>query len=352
MRERMNEPRRIRRLRIRDFVVTEENWIFAVVCYDTDPRYGGVKCILRYVPDAHGDRTVDERWKHYDYGVKRFRKLDFAAAYEFLREKRPEYLKDIFQVVPDNEISHVLRPSEVLPAFAERDERVRKIAEIFSTEIPVSKMGITGSFLCGLHTEKSDIDFVIYGIENFSKAREILMDATKKGEIQQINDDMWYYIYKKRKPSLPFKMFKAHECRKWNRGIVGNTYFDILFVRDYSEMGGLRRIYRKGKKLCNARIECIVKDAKFCFDSPAVYEVETYAADWIDMEGDWIDMERIKEENITEILSFTHTYAGQAFEGERVIAQGVVEQCDDGSLRLVVGTTREAKNEWIICTER
>ncbi|MGB3944925.1 MAG: DNA polymerase subunit beta, partial [Methanothrix sp.] len=49
---------------------------------------------------------------------------------------------------------------------------------------------------------------------------------------------------------------------------------------------------------------------------------------------------------IPVILCYTHTYAGQAVPGERIEASGVVEETVDGK-RLVVGTTREAKGEWI-----
>jgi predicted nucleotidyltransferase len=45
------------------------------------------------------------------------------------------------------------------------------------------------------------------------------------------------------------------------------------------------------------------------------------------------------------VLSYTHTYAGQALVGERIEARGVEALGD--IKRLVVGTTREPKGEWI-----
>ena len=329
------------RVRIRDFVVTKEKWIFAVVCYETGEA-SDVKCLLRYIPDAEGDRTR---------AGERFRKLDFASSYEFLRRHRPEYLRGVFQVVPKEAIEEVLRPSSVLPAVAARDERVRKIAEIFSEGgIPAEKMGITGSFLCGLQTAHSDIDFVIYGVENFKKAREIVKYATESGELDELSDEMWRRIYEKRRPSISYDVFKAHEMRKWNRGCVGNTYFDVLFVRDWSEMVGIRDIYKRGERVCRARISAIVRDATYAFDSPAVYEVETLKGRELRASGGrgGKSGSKLKEIlSVEKILSFTHTYAGQAFEGEIVEAQGVVERTSDGETRLIVGTTREAHGEWL-----
>jgi len=327
----------VMRVRIRDFVVTKEKWIFAVVCYEPEEEASDVKCLLRYIPDAEGDRTRTG---------ERFRKLDFAASYEFLRRHRPEYLRGVFQVVPKDAIEEVLRPSSVLPAVAARDERVRKIAEIFSEGgIPAEKMGITGSFLCGLQTAHSDIDFVIYGVENFKKAREIVKYATESGELNGLSDEMWRRIYEKRRPSISYDVFKAHEMRKWNRGCVGNTYFDVLFVRDWSEMGGIRDIYKRGERVCRARISAIVRDATYAFDSPAVYEVETLKGRELRALCGCSELKEIL--SVEKILSFTHTYAGQAFEGEIVEAQGVVERTSDGETRLIVGTTREAHGEWL-----
>ncbi|HQJ62015.1 MAG TPA: DNA polymerase subunit beta, partial [Methanothrix soehngenii] len=69
-----------------------------------------------------------------------------------------------------------------------------------------------------------------------------------------------------------------------------------------------------------------VTDCEFAFDSPAIF--------------------RLDHPEVKEILCFTHTYAGQALPGERIEAKGVLEETANG-LRLVVGTTREARGEWI-----
>ena len=53
------------------------------------------------------------------------------------------------------------------------------------------------------------------------------------------------------------------------------------------------------------------------------------------------------DNEIPQIVSYNPTYTGQAEIGETVEASGWVEQLDDGQLRLVVGTTREALGEYI-----
>ncbi|MCW3129657.1 MAG: nucleotidyltransferase domain-containing protein [Methanophagales archaeon] len=302
--------------RIRDFVITTQDWIFSVVSYDRGEE--NLKCLLRYIPDERGDR-VSERG--------RYRKLDFQESFEFLRKHRPEYVKGGVHVIPKGDIKEILRPEDWLPRIARGEKHVKTIYELLGKHIPKRKIGITGSFLCGLNSEKSDLDFVVYGLENFNLAREVIEKAREEGAIQDIKEKVWKQIYKKRNPELSFDDFIAHERRKKNRGAIGNSYFDILYVRDQEEIKRLdSRNYEKGERVGYAKITAEVKDTSFSFDSPALYQIE--------------------HPEINKILSFTHTYAGQALEGELIEARGVIERTKH-EIRLVVGTTREAKGEWI-----
>jgi len=54
----------------------------------------------------------------------------------------------------------------------------------------------------------------------------------------------------------------------------------------------------------------------------------------------------IDHEEISRVLSFTHTYSGQALDGERIQAKGVCEVHGDEQW-LIVGTSREARGEYI-----
>jgi predicted nucleotidyltransferase len=302
--------------RIRDFVITKQDWIFSVVCYDIYEEE--VKCLLRYIPDERGER-VSKRG--------RYRKLDFYEAYEFLRRHCPEYVKGGMQMVPKGDIKEILRPDEGLPLIAEREEHVRTIFELLERRIPRARIGITGSFLCGLNSENSDLDFVLYGLSNFNLAKEVIEAAREEGILVTINDAVWRQIYIKRQPELSYDVFVAHEQRKKNRGAIGNTYFDILYTRDHEEIKQLDlRNYERGDRVGYAKITAEVQDASFSFDNPAIYKIE--------------------HPEISKVLSFTHTYVGQALSGEKIEARGVIERTKH-ELRLVVGTTREAKGEWI-----
>ncbi len=303
-------------VRIRDFFITKQNWIFSVVSYDLGEEE--VKCLLRYIPDDRGERVAERG---------RYRKLDFYDAYVFLGRHCPTYVKGGMQVVPKEDIQEILRPDDELPLIAEREEQAQTIFELLGNRIQRNRIGITGSYLCGLNSDNSDLDFVLYGLPNFNIAREVIEAAVEEGILVEITDAVWRRIYNKRQPELSYNCFVAHEQRKKNRGAIGDTYLDILYTRDREEIKQLdMRNYEIGERVGYATITAEVKDASFSFDNPAIYEIE--------------------HPEISKVLSFTHTYVGQALAGEKIEARGVIESTKHES-RLVVGTTRDAKGEWI-----
>lgn len=296
------------KVRIRDFIETVNGWIFAVADY---AHQDGLRCLLRYVPDPEGTREAR--------GIK-YRKLDFDEAFAFLKKERPDYVRDL-HVVPKEDVLRIYSPVIELLRVAKADPRVKKISTLLAGGgVPEECIGITGSMLIGLQGPSSDIDLVAYG-KSWWNAREVLAKAKAEGSIQELDETMWRRIYAKRKPEIGFDEFVLHEMRKGNRGMIEGTYFDLLFTRDWSQISPTL----PGKVIGRRKIVAEVLDAEFSFDSPAIFKLD---------------------HEVGEIFCYSHTYAGQALPGETVEAMGVVEKTPTGQ-RLVVGTTREAKGEWI-----
>lgn len=296
------------RTRLRDFIITDDDWIFAVADYCHE---NGVRSVLRYVPDPKGSRGVN----------KKYRKFDFDDSFTFMRTVRPEWVTDV-HVVPWEHVKDILAPDRRLLIIMKEHRKVRDIVKTLNRGVKQDKMGVTGSLLAGLQNKTSDIDFIVYGSSWF-KARDILSEAKKeKDPITEISEEMWHEIYNKRRPELSFEEFLVHERRKGNRGMVDGTYFDLLYVRDWEYITPCVR----GVDIAPATIEATVTNADFSFDSPAIYKID--------------------HPEISYVLSYTHTYAGQALVGERIKARGMVEKLGNIK-RLVVGTTREPKGEWL-----
>ncbi len=296
-------------LRLRDFVEDPEGRLYAVAAYDNQERAG---CILRYLPDPCGERI--------DQAGKRYHKLEFEEAFAYILREKPEYA-DSIQRIPLEDIRKVLKPEDEIGAIARRNNRVARLVSIF--DLPERTYGCTGSLLVGLENDRSDIDLVVYG-RMFFTARELLCYAIKKGRIDPISDDMWENIYRKRNPELSLDDFLIHEKRKWNRGQIENVYFDILFTRSYKALHPLP--ITKGPSCGVVTVKATVTDASLAFDSPAVYLID--------------------HQEISKVLSFSHTYSGQAIAGELIEARGICEEhC--GEKWLIVGTTRDARGEYI-----
>jgi predicted nucleotidyltransferase len=280
--------------------------------------------------------------------------VDSNQAYEFLTDNFPEYLYDCditnvqMMGVPLKYVKKIMRPENRLKEIMEshnRDvllEKVVKLADIFNeyTGISFNKMGISGSILPGLYNPKvSDIDFVIYGLKNHRRAMEAFADIKKEnGILKGIEGEYWKKLYKKRikDSSLTYEEFKWYENRKHNRGIFEGTLFDILQTRDWDEISGSYGATRY-EQMGSIEIECTVIDSLASFDNPAVYKVDEVKI----LDGPDVP--------VTEVASFTHTYAGQARDGEIITARGKLEKVigENVSYRLIVGTTRESIGEYI-----
>ncbi len=293
-------------IRLRDFIRVGDLF-FSVVGYRNE---GAVKCFLRYAPGM-GGRFRDGR---------EYRKLTHDEALKIGRDYFREN-EGVFRV-PYEHISEIFKPEERLDAIM--DDETRKIVNFFR-RIPRKNMGVTGSRLIGLREDESDVDFIIYGRDWF-RAREMIKKEMMRGKIEEPDQSTWEFIYKKRRPPLSYDAFIIHERRKFHRAFIGSTYFDLLYVRGYSEIE--KSIPENpGIKMGKERIVTMLKDDRDIFDYPAYYPVE--------------------HEKIDAVLSFTHTYAGQVFAGEILEAKGQVEKIGN-RYYLIVGTRRETEDEYIV----
>jgi uncharacterized protein len=297
-------------VRLRDFIEDADGWLYAVSTYDNDEKIGTV---LRYVPEANGKR-IHPSGRH-------FTKYDFEEAYAHVAQYKPQYA-GLLHRIPHEDVVRVYKPDREIGRIAASHPRVKKLVDLFS--LPPGTVGCTGSLLCQLDDENSDIDMVVYG-KHWFVAQALVKQGIHDGKVEGLSEDMWRKVYEKRKPEITYDQFVLHEKRKFNRGQVEGTYFDILYTRSYDEIKSAPA--SKGDVMGKLNIEAKVTDASLAFDNPAVYNVQ--------------------HESIKKVLSFTHTYSGQALAGETIEACGICEQ--HGTERwLIVGTTREARGEYIL----
>ncbi|MBI4363091.1 MAG: DNA polymerase subunit beta [Euryarchaeota archaeon] len=297
------------RVRLRDYVETGEGLIFSVVGYDTR---GGIPGLLRYIPDPVGERVSP--------GGRRYRKMGFEEAFRWMESRHPGWVERVHRV-PPGEVARVHRPPEGLQASGDR--RVKRLERLLGAR----GLGLTGSHLLGLAGKASDIDLVAYGAD-FGRAqgalRRALARGTSRGTLRPLGEEHWREVYGKRRPSLGFEEFVAHEMRKGNRGVIAGTRFDLLFTRSWPQARRFRdwRGTPGPRKTLRAR----VVEVEYPHDIPTVY--------------------RLDHPEVEAVMNFTHTYVDQVRPGELLEARGRLER-RGGRARLRVGSSPRAPGEYI-----
>jgi len=320
-----------------DLIETVEGLIFDVKGLVHPPDR--IVAYLRYVEDPNGDRKREDKTYMKVYS------LDERE--EILRKRYPQYLYydpvfgDHMQEVPKKRISRIYKPSDKVSELLKKSGLDHVEAEAIefvqilqdSSNVKLEKMGISGSILVGLHTEKSDIDVIIYGRENCLSVHSALEMAMKKrsGPILKYDskDLERLYEFRSRDTWMPLEEFIRLERRKAMQGKFMERDFFIRFLLDWDEVDekyGDRTYIPSGY----ARIKARILD-----DSESIFTPCKYLIDKVKI------LEGTKVQTLKEIVSFRGRFCEQARKGEMVLAQGKVEKVvkKDGTefFRLILG---------------
>jgi predicted nucleotidyltransferase len=300
----------------KDFIETNEGLVFAVVTGEQEQQR--ILCSLRYQRSEKG-----------------FRKLTTAEANILLDKHYPRYLyysakRAVWlHAVQRDAIVHHYQPRQHLQAIGRRapkdplEEKLQQLLKQFAINgVDTNRMGITGSMLIGAQKSGSDIDLVFYERESFFKAREMIKLLISQQRLEPLDEPLWRDAYERRGCALSYDEYLWHEQRKYNKAAIKQTKFDISLIS--SDRWQDRMHYRKQGRV---NITAEILDDRYGFDYPARYT--------------------LSHPSVSEAISYTATYAGQASKGERAEIQGQLEVSIAGHTRIVIGTNREASHEYI-----
>ena len=298
-----------------------------------------IVAFIRFTPDPNGERLR---------GNSRYKKIyPLHERYALLRKKFPEYL--LFDAVfnqwlcevPTEKVKMRHEPSRHLGQLRRKrvlgrlERQTLDLARLLHVKAGVrwSALGVSGSLLVGLNTNKSDIDLVVYGSQNARKIHNTLKllveDAESSVKLYDKQNLRTLFGFRSKDTHMRFEDFVRTESRKVLQGKFQDRDYYIRCVKNWKEVVetyGSIRYKATGEATISATV---VDDSQMIF-TPCTYQVE--------------DVHIVKGKNLQlprEVVSFRGRFCEQARNGERIIARGMIESLKGASepehFRLLVG---------------
>jgi uncharacterized protein len=270
-------------------------------------------------------------------GARRGRGITYGKVYslqerfKYLQKNEPELivLDPVFDEnlceIPTAQITDHYKPEEKLWALRTSEDltilesKALHLAETLRKEagIPWSSIGVSGSIMAGLTTEKSDIDPLVYGLENCRRAYAALQRLLEKPDSgfkpyskEELGE---LFDFRSKDTQMSFEDFERVETRKAFQGkFMGTDYF-VRFVKDWSEVTeqyGDVTFLNSGY----AKITAKIQDSADALFTPCSYKLKNVKV-----------LDGPKLNPITEVVSFRGRFCQQAEVSEEIEAQGKVE---------------------------
>lgn len=305
-----------------DLIQTRNNVIFDVKGPIHPP--GMVVAFPRFIPSPTGTR----RSRKGLYG----KVYNLAERFKYLQENMPNLIvhdpvfDEALCEVPYELITQHYKPVERLRRlrFSKRltdlERKVLHLAESLkeAADIPWNAVGISGSVLVGLYTSGSDIDPVVYGVDDCRKAYAALEDLLKTDDSRfkpySPEELHTLFEFRSKDTAMNFEDFARVESRKAFQGKFDGVDYFVRFMKDWRETN------EEYGDLCYknsgySKITAIVNNDCESLFTPCAYKIENAKV-----------VAGSKLESISEIVSFRGRFCEQAKKGETVIAQGKVER--------------------------
>lgn len=306
---------------------------------------------VRYVPAKLCENTQKSVTKGY------CKLYDLLERYAFLHQNFPQYIyedpmgRGLLQAVAKKDIIEIYNPVQKLQQITrtEREEldSLEKLAQELTNkimehcDIDSKYLGITGSIMIDLHSEKSDVDLVVYGKRDSTKVYQGMSRIFENYEnISRYTEKELKTLWKDRgqEEQIDFESFLESEKKKQLQGTISNIDFYIRLVLLPAEN---YEPYDQTKitSLGEFEIEATVESDDYSIFTPCIYHLKDVI----------IKNEKIEEPTPPDrIFSVRGRYCDIAKTGERISAKGKLERVKIANqkeyLQLTLGSS---KNEFM-----
>ena len=266
----------------------------------------------RFIPSSTGQRKGN--------GVTYGKVYSLDERFRYLREKHPELVvfDEVFGEtlceVPTEQISHIYQPSRKLTQLRKAKQlsaleaKALKLATKLKEKagVPWNAIGVSGSIMAGLTTSTSDIDPLVYGVENSRKVYVALQELRSNADsgfkpYSQV-ELKTLYDFRSKDTQMTFEDFQLVEGRKAFQGMFMGTDYFVRFVKDW------REISERYGDVCYqnsgyVKVTAEIDDASDALFTPCTYRLKNVEV----LEGPNLSP-------ISEVVSFRGRFCMQAAE--------------------------------------
>ena len=305
-----------------DYILTVDGLFFAV----KGGRHSAdlVVAVLRYIPNATGDRVLD--------GVTYRRIYDLKESTQYLLSHYSEYINKIpwleleTQSVPVSKIAKMYNPKDKLEEIVANPttvlhKRIKRFVDALSSMsgVDVSCFGLSGSLLIELENEASDIDLNVYGEAEGRRVYGGLKELREKEDwitgydtvtVENVLVSRWG------KTGLDLETLRISECGKLLHGMVFGVDYFIRLLREEDNS--------TSTPLNTVTIRAKVTDESASIYTPCTYLVQSMSDEY----------------PVTELKSYRGKFTEQVDIGDIVEVRGTLEKVTrDGDVfyRIILG---------------
>jgi len=328
-----------------DAFLTDESFVFYTFGYEHPPNR--VFAFLKYVPSRFKSRFpipfLSRRWKLDNIELARPEQLYTARNFRTLLETYRQSYPDYVYLCPQRQrsllaplrrpIKRVFAPNQCLQGLLEKKRRDRleattaELTTLLSTAsgVPLEDFGVHGSIALNMHTNKSDIDLVVYGARNFRKLEKAVDNLVNEKKLEY---HCGHPLDKIRKHKLKFKGKNVVYTAVRKPEEVDSKYGDYKYVQ-----------------VTPVAFNCTVADDSQAMFRPAVYRIADYSPI-----NPTSEIRRGQEPST--VVSMIGLYRNVARKGEQLEVSGFLEQVEQvkngrAHFQVVVGSgTLEDEYMW------
>jgi predicted nucleotidyltransferase len=332
-----------------DTFVTKDGFIFNTFGYEHPSQH--VIAFLKYIPARFREffnvDMLERTWTYNGLPLFRAEKLYTAQNYQSFiatfRKNFPDYLyycplrhKELISA-PLEKVQDIYVPKECLQKLLRLNrpdklqEKAIALLNLISRKsmVDLSDFGIHGSIALNMHSDESDIDFVVYGSQNFRRVEQSIAHLADAGVLSYVFGNRLDAV-RRFKGRYDGKIFMYTATRK--PGEVRTKYGELRFAA-----------------LAHISFQCRVSDDSEAMFRPAIYGI----TDYIPLNSE----SKLPEDRIPDkIVSNVGCYRNIARKGDQIKVSGMLERVESNktgevTYQVVVGTaTSEDEYIWPIST--